>query len=167
MEIFAKQSAAISLFALCASPALGCSVAHIATPRDLVSRAEAILVVRAEEYFVDPVRNSHGRLDGGIIRFSVKSKLKGFSDSDLHIEGLLADSDDPNDRPVPYDFVRPEGRHGDCVAKQYRRGGSFLIFLKGGTPYWSPLAPVNEQITSEADDWVVWVKRQLDHADET
>src|SRR5688500_4721810 len=65
-----------------------------------------------------------------------------------------------NEGTVPYSFVRREGRHGNCFARQYRQGAEYLLFLNMTAaapalhPYWAPLAPVNEQVVGEADPWV-------------
>lgn len=40
------------------------------------------------------------------------------------------DNDDWNDKPAPYDFVRPTGRIGSCYTNQYRAGAEYLVFLK-------------------------------------
>jgi hypothetical protein len=74
------------------------------------------------------------------------------------------DSDDFNDRPVPYDWVRSSGTSGSCFAFDYREGAEYLLFLRsiGGvlTPYWAPLAPTNEQVTGPEDPWVIWTRNR-------
>jgi hypothetical protein len=92
--------------------------------------------------------------------------LKGRTPSqELILEGYLSDRDDFNDRPVPYDFVRPEGRHGDCFASSYRGGAEHLLLLrifKGeARARWGPLAPTNEQVTGADDPWVNWVRAEV------
>jgi hypothetical protein len=62
-------------------------------------------------------------------------------------------------------FVRPGGRAGSCFANSYRRDAEYLLFLKklkGGefTVNWAALAPVNEQIRSAEDPWLIWVREQ-------
>jgi hypothetical protein len=43
-----------------------------------------------------------------------------------------ANRDDRNDRPVPYDFIRPGGRGGNCFALAYRPGAEYLLLLRRG-----------------------------------
>jgi hypothetical protein len=138
-----------------------CSVARINSPDELVHKADAIYVVQAKEYIANPLKGSHGHLDSRTIRFVVLETLKGDGLRDLQAAGSFSDVDDPNDGPVPYMFVRPEGRRGNCYAATYRLDSAYLFFVRGGTPYWSPLAPVNEQVSLQGDDWVIWVKRRL------
>jgi hypothetical protein len=81
----------------------------------------------------------------------------------LRAVGTLVDRDDFNPRPVPYTMVRPAGQRGDCFAQEYRRGAEYLLLLRrvageGLTPYWMPLAPVNEQVRGADDAWVAWVR---------
>ena len=108
------------------------------------------------------------------VMFAVLQVLKGrLSSSTIEFNGSLTDRDDRNDRPVPYDFIRPGGSRGDCFALAYRAGTEYLLFLRRGehasyaqpndlTPYWAPLSPTNEQLFDRANDaWLVWVRRQL------
>jgi hypothetical protein len=66
---------------------------------------------------------------------------------------------------VPYDFVRKGGRGGSCFAYKYKQGAEFLLFLveKDGkyTLQLYALAPVNEQLRNKDDEWLTWVKNQL------
>jgi len=145
--------------AIASSAAIGCSIAgSIDSPQQLVSGAERIYRARAESY-LGAVPTKRG--ETGQIRFVVLESLKGVLAESIELEGILTESDDPNDRPVPYDFVRPKGRRGNCYALEYARGKEFLLFIRSGTPYWSSLAPTNEQVTGPNDPWVSWVKRQL------
>jgi hypothetical protein len=48
----------------------------------------------------------------------------------------------------------------------YRRGAEYLLLLtreQAGelTPYWSPLAPTNEQVSGPDDPWIQWVKIEV------
>jgi hypothetical protein len=91
----------------------------------------------------------------------------------VEFNGELNQRDDPNDRPAPYGFVRPGGRHGNCFALGYRSGGEYLLLLRRTehpssaqpndlTPYWSPLAPTNEQLFGgTSDPWFAWVARWI------
>jgi hypothetical protein len=77
------------------------------------------------------------------------------------VYGQTARYDGPNDGTAPYDFVRRGGRHGNCFASDYKSGGQFLLFLRGGTVHWSPLAATNEEVSGPKDPWVVWLKDRL------
>jgi hypothetical protein len=104
------------------------------------------------------------------IEFRVEEILKGENvPSTITLNGYLTERDDFNDRPVPYDFVRPGGRGGSCSAYEYRWGSEFLLFLKKAdgklTIRWYALAPTNEQLRSADDPWIVWVKEQLNSSD--
>jgi len=140
------------------SRANACSVVKLDSPSDLIQQADGIYLVVARDFAQSP---AVGRHTAGTVRFSISETLKGAERKELRIPGFFTDADDPNDHPVPYEFVRPEGRHGNCYAEAYREGRMYLFFVKGGTPYWSPLAPVNEQVTSESDSWVEWVRQHL------
>jgi hypothetical protein len=45
------------------------------------------------------------------------------------------------------------------------RGATYLMFLRrlDGelTPYWSPLAPTNEQVMPLGEEWVEWVRPNI------
>jgi hypothetical protein len=160
------------------------------TPTQLVERAELILHVRATAYCqgADPkcaelpnsILTAAGSVGApgpaswssvglgakGLVEFEVVAVLKGpkLTES-VKVPGTLVERDDFNDVSVPYTFVRPGGRGGNCFAFGYRQGGEYLIFFRPGkatlTPYWAPLAAINEQVRGGEDPWVVWVRRQL------
>ena len=85
----------------------------------------------------------------------------------------MTDRDDRNDRPVPYDFIRPGGRGGNCFALAYRAGADYLLFLRHSerpsdgqpnelTPVLGASKPTNEQlIGGTTDAWFVWVSKEL------
>jgi len=103
------------------------------------------------------------------VRFKVLESLRGEVASDVILPGYLSDTDDFNDQPAPYAFVRRGGRAGSCFANSYRAGGQFLLFLKKTrtgeqTVNWYALAPVNEQIHPISDAWLTWVRDQIDKA---
>ena len=93
----------------------------------------------------------------GWVRFRPTEILRGlFPSREFWLQGDLVDGDDFNQDPVPYGMVRPAGQRGDCFASEYRLGGEYLFLLKkdaGGllTPWWVPLAPLNEQISGPED----------------
>lgn len=121
----------------------------------LVASADAIVRATAVEF----VENQG-------VEFHVEEVLKGKAVPTTFIfTGSLSQKDDFNDRPLPYDFVRPGGRGGACYAYEYKQGAQFLLFIKQQkdklTPYWIPLAPTNEQLLSDNDPWLVWVRGHL------
>ncbi len=119
-----------------ATPGYPCSVTRIPSAAELITEAEAIVLMRAEGLATQKGRS--GSFAG---------------------------------RPVPYDFIRPGGRHGNCVALEYRQGAEYLLLLKRSsnqaalpdtlTPYWAALAPTNEQVFGPADPWVAWVRKTV------
>lgn len=105
---------------------------------------------------------------GSTVEFKIEEKLRGAADlsDSIALNGYLTDKDDYNELPVPYHFVRPNGRRGSCFANAYKKGAQFLLFLKktdgdGYTPNFSALGPVNEQLRSDDDAWLVWVRNRL------
>jgi hypothetical protein len=160
------------------------------TPTQLVERAALILHVRAKGYcreaeatctelpnsFITGAGStgapgpaswsSVGLGPKGLVEFEVVAVLKGPKPTEsVKVPGTLVERDDFNDVTVPYTFVRPGGRGGNCFAFGYRLGAEYLIFFRPGkahlTPYWAPLAAINEQVRGSEDPWVVWVRRQL------
>lgn len=139
--------------------AIACQTKRVVSPQELVAKADGIYLVRAEGYdasYSPAVQGSVPR-----IRFSVLARLKGKEPKALIAPGILVETDDPNDSPFPFDFVRPAGRRGMCFATEYKAGAAYLLLYRAGTPYWSRLAPTNEQVTGSADRWVVWVRNQV------
>jgi len=135
---------------------------------DILLKADAVVRASAVEYVKAPVGDIRElNVPSGVsIRFKVNEVVKGQDlPQELVINGYLTDFDDFNDRPVPYDFVRPGGRHGNCTAYEYKRGAEFLLFLKKSegklSPYWDALSPTNEQLHSNTDPWISWVKDRL------
>lgn len=98
------------------------------------------------------------------VRFKVDevihgTRVPGF----LRLQGGTDSTDDYNDQPVPYTFVRPSGRHGSCYAFGYRIDAHYLLLLRRDTANrWHlrrvALAPVNEQVHGPNDAWVRWVR---------
>lgn len=155
-----------------ATPGFPCSVTRIPSAAELVNEAEAIVLTKAEGL---AIQKGHSDSFGGSdtqVRFRVVEILKGTVPAGIiEFSGVLTQQDDRNDRPVPYDFIRPSGRHGNCVALEYRQGAEYLLLLKRSsnqaalpdalTPYWAALAPTNEQVFGSADRWVAWVRKTL------
>jgi len=165
---------AIAIVLLWAGPAWPCSVAGPApSAQELVDRAEVIVRARVEGLAKSPGRD--GLIAGSAtqVRFAILDVLKGrLPTNTIEFNGTLTESDDRNDRPVPYDFIRPGGRGGNCFALGYRPGGEYLLLLRRGehasyaqpndlTPYWTPLGPTNEQLFGgTSDGWFAWVARR-------
>lgn len=78
----------------------------------MVNQADVIVRVMAVEYVVAPRPNvwTTGEPDS-TIRFKVHEVIRGKTEPELILPGYLTDSDDFNDHPAPYKFVRPNGRH--------------------------------------------------------
>lgn len=135
---------------------------------EICMKADAIVRATAVKYVKPPAGeirelNTPGNVE---IQFDITQVIKGQDMPEtITINGYLTNVDDFNDRPVPYDFVRPGGRHGNCAAYEYKQGAEFLLFLKNVegklTPYWDALSPVNEQLRSSEDAWAIWVQRHL------
>ena len=153
-----------------AVPAWPCTVIDRPSVERLVGDAEVIAWVRAEGLSATP--GGTGSLlteTTKKVSFSILEVLKGrLAASTIEFNGLLSDRDDRNERPVPYDFIRPGGRGGNCFALHYRIGAEYLLLLQRTppdnelTPYWAALSPTNEQLIDRARDaWLVWVRRQL------
>ena len=131
---------------------------------EVADGADVIVRATATEYALVPRGDSRtsGEPDSRV-RFEVEEVLRGPSDLLVfELNGYLGNADDFNDHAPPYTFVRPGGRAGSCFANTYRRGAQFLLFLKkraeGYTVNWNALAPVNEQLHSETDPWLFWVR---------
>lgn len=149
------------------STAMACR-APLPSPNTVVSGAEVIVRASAVKYSTSPRSNLRqlNEPDDTEIEFKVMETLKGKDlGSTIRLYGYLIDQDDFNDRPVPYDFVRPRGRGGSCSAYEYKQGAEFLLFLKKldgkYTVRWIALGPTNEQLRSADDPWIVRVKNQL------
>jgi hypothetical protein len=153
---------------VCTVDAYPCKTALPVSNVDMVQKADAIVRATAEDYALAP-RNPVTWTDLGPdsrIRFKVLEVVRGKIPADhLVLPGVLVDKDDFNDHASPYNSVRPEGRRGSCFASSYRSGGQFLLMLKKRsdgvlTVNWYPLAPVNEQLHSTDDPWLLWVRKQ-------
>ena len=142
------------IFGACAlSSALACSVPHVATAAEITAAADVILLVRVPDVTITNISS---------IEMIVVEVVKGeFKSKTVIVHGQTVRYDGPNDGTVPYDFVRPGGLHGDCYASDYKAGGQFLLFLRGGDVHWSPLAATNEEVSGPKDHWVVWVRDRL------
>jgi hypothetical protein len=80
------------------------------------------------------------------------------------VAGRLADYRAPSGRTPPYAEIDCVGRTpgcASCFARSYAMGRQYLLLLKGGTPYWAPLSPTNEEVSGPSDPWITWVRRTL------
>jgi len=158
-----------SVLVVCtAALALPCTIVGSISPNEMVRRADAIVRAVAVEYATAPA--NPGALTTGVpdsvVRFKIAEVLKGKAvPQELLLPGYLSERDDFNDHKAPYTFVRPGGRSGSCFANSYRRGAEFLLVLKNiGTSFtvnWYALGPVNEQLKSHDDPWLIWVRQEL------
>jgi hypothetical protein len=157
---------ALSALVLAVTFAFPCTRVGSVSSADMVDQADLILRVMALEYAVAPNPNERttGEPDSRI-RFRVLEVIRGGAQSELILPGYLTDTDDFNDHSSPYRFVRPTGRRGSCFANSYRIGAQFLVLLKKRsaeevTANWYALGPVNEQLHSASDPWLLWVTEQ-------
>jgi len=130
----------------------------------MVREADVILRV-TPEYLVHAGSNPNSTAPDSRIQFKVLEVIRGEKPDRLVLNGAFAESDDFNDHGPPYDFVRPNGRSGTCYASSYRIGAQYLLMLKRDRDrelniFWYPLAPVNEQIHSADDPWIIWVRNE-------
>ncbi len=157
----------IAVFLLAAF-AFPCQRADAVSSVDMVRQADLILRVTAVGYAIAP-RNPNERTTGepdSRIRFKVVEVIRGRTQSELILPGYLSDTDDFNDHAPPYNFVRPTGRSGSCFANSYRVSAQFLLLLKQQpsgevTVNWYALGPVNEQLHSSNDPWLLWVRERV------
>ena len=149
-----------------ASPVKACQAPPVSFSQlfaaDVIVRATAVRYVVAPP---EPNLVIVGTPDS-TVEFKVEETLKGTGlPESLVLNAQLSDKDDYNENPVPYKFVRPDGRQGSCFANTYKQGAQFLLFLKktagGYTSDIVPLGPTNEQLKSETDPWLLWVKVRL------
>ncbi len=168
------KAAAIGLVTVAAillttGDALACRSSRTGVLDRMFAGADVIVRATAEKYTKEPpdpnIRHL-GTPEDTIIEFKVEEVLRGVGiGKTLLINGYLSEEDDYNEYPVPYTFVRKGGRGGNCFAFDYRKGAQFLLFLKktdkGYTPNVSSLGPNNEQLLSEKDAWLLWVREEV------
>lgn len=121
---------------------------------------ESEQIVRAEVVgFREGKAQSPGNVD-----LRVLEAFKGpLTQPFISVEGRLRDYPARGDTSLPYSQLScaRAGGCGGCFARDYRRGRQYLLFLKGGTPHWAPLAATNEEVSGDSDPWVQWVKAYL------
>lgn len=154
---------------LSVSAAYACRPIERPSAAKLLSGAEFIVRATAVKYVREPkgeVRYLQTPNDAEI-EFKVEEVIMGKKiPNTLVLNGYLTNKSDYNDEPVPYDFVRPGGRGGSCFAYEYQKGAQFLLFLERRenkfTLYPQALGPVNEQLRPVDDEWLAWVKDQVE-----
>lgn len=143
-------------------------LSHTCEISDFIIRAQAV------KYAEEP--KNPNIITSGIpdskVEFKILEVLKGDSISGLFtLKGYLNNEDDFNDKSVPYNFVRKNGRGGSCYANTYKKDAEYLLFIKntseGFTVNIDPLAPVNEQLHSSDDPWVYYIKGLLKGLEES
>jgi len=148
--------------------ALACRISDPPSADAMVARADLILRATAVDYSIAPSSNTRTTgVPETRVRFRVESVEKGtYTAPELILPGYLSNQDDWNDQAPPYPMVRRNGRSGSCYANTYRQGAQFLLVLRrtSGEIYtvnWYALGPVNEQLRSPNDPWLLWVREQL------
>ncbi|HUF73324.1 MAG TPA: hypothetical protein VMR74_10545, partial [Gammaproteobacteria bacterium] len=166
MQSIGRKFAVILMALLPIGAGLACSLAAPLPPaEELVDSATVIVRARAMG-LSDNLSPAGGPASSNIlVEFQVLRVLKGeLSSRVISFDGHIVSRNDFNELPVPYPFIRPGGRSGNCYALEYRLGSQYLLILrtphnaedaKTLTPYWSPLAPTNEQIRGSQDPWLV------------
>jgi len=146
---------------------LACTRSGPVVPEEMVRTADLIVRANAVDYSQPP--SSLGRTSGrpeSVVHFRIEEVVKGpHVPADFYLPGYLDGENDFNELPVPYHFVRPGGTRGSCFANSYRQGGDYLLVLKlVGNAYtadWYALGPTNEQLHSDDDPWLQWVRSQV------
>ena len=161
-----RSAVLTGLITLTAALACPCDVVIIGPKKvnvatEIVRNADVILRATALGYAAPPGSNGQGS-----IRFSVVEVIRGEPLTELILDGELVAWDDFNRRSSPYEVVRPNGLRGTCYAWQYRAGAQYLLILKktaagGLTANWYALSPVNEQLHSSEDPWLLWVRARV------
>jgi hypothetical protein len=134
--------------------------------KTIVRGADVIVRATALEYAVPPEVSDYFGVKrtsaSGSIRFDVIEVMRGRPLRELILAGELVDRDDFNRSPPPYQGARPNAG-GSCWAWPYKTGAQYLLMLEkehtgGLTLERYPLAPVNEQLHSDDDPWLLWVR---------
>lgn len=135
--------------------------------------ADIIVRATAVKYIIPPIPNTRTTgIPESTIEFKVEETIWGIDiPAVIRLHGYLADTDDFNEMPLPYKFIRKNGRSGSCFANSYKAGAKFLLFLRKNSPNHitttdysaeiSPLGPNNEQLRNQDDPWVKWVKAYI------
>ncbi len=171
MVVKKVSSALLGLF-LITTVSRPCSVVSTKMPSNvqLVRSADAVIRAKVIEYAASPA-NPRVRTTGvpdSMVRFKVEEVIRGLDISDLALPGYVVQQDDFNNQQSPYTSARPGALSGSCFANSYREGAEYLLLLKKSaktgelTVNWAALAPVNEQLHSSNDPWLLWVRQQAE-----
>ena len=144
-------------FLLLGARAVQACSAAVAPVSVVVRESDTIARVRV-------LRDVPGGAPPGRVEVEILEVLKGrLPDRVFAVTGRLTTRPASPPRPAPYDQLdcARAGGCGGCFAYDYVRGHEYLLLMKGGTPYWAPLAPANEAISGSADPWVRWIREEL------
>jgi len=161
---------ALSVMMGASQAARACTRTSPVSATEMVHGADAIVRVLAVDYLTPPAVAPANAMRTGAtdskIRFHILEVIRGQGlTGEIVLPGFLSNDDDFNDHASPYQFVRPNSRAGSCYANTYRRDAQFLLVLKKGaggeyTVNWYALGPVNEQLRSDNDPWLLWVRQE-------
>jgi hypothetical protein len=157
--VWPAQAVAVAILILGATlPAVACTA--LLRPIEQILR-ESEAIVRAQVVAAEPGRGA----DAGRVTLRVQEVVKGEHPGLwVTVAGRLADYRAPSGRTPPYAEIDCVGRTpgcASCFARSYAMGRQYLLLLKGGTPYWAPLSPTNEEVSGPGDPWITWVRRKL------
>ena len=148
---------------------------------DMVAESDAIVIGTAVREFApgDP-EASLGPARGlseiwPLVEFHVGEVLKGTDVPDtVVLWGTLTDTDNFNRDPVPYPRSAQRQRRTHIKPDRYARGQRFLLFLDRETDdttgrsyfivQYDGHAPNSEQLRSDQDPWLLWVRGFLEGA---
>jgi hypothetical protein len=172
VQMVAKSAVLTGLIILTTAVAYPCDVViighkKVSVATEIVRNADVIVRATALGYSAPPGNNRKGS-----IRFNAVEVIRGDALPELILDGELVDWDDFNGHSSPYEVVRPNGLSGTCYAWQYRTGAQYLLMLKkattgGLTVNWYALAPVNEQLRSPEDPWLLWVRARVEREEKS
>lgn len=152
--------------------ATACSSPGHHTNDELIRDAEAIVLVKVVggtlEHFENPnwpsiemTQFHDGVGPGAQVTFEPIRTLKGAPlATRFELLGSLKYFGS-NKESVPYKLARPGAQRGMCFAYDYKLSGTFLLFLKNGSPYWSAVRPTNEEVFGPRDKWLAWVESRI------
>jgi len=63
-----------------------------------------------------------------------------------------------SDGAIP--LVEPRGEPGACYATDYKLGATYALLLFGDVLHRYSLVPVNEEVFSAVDPWVLWLRKE-------
>jgi hypothetical protein len=133
------------------------------TTQEMVAQSDVIVRAVAGDYVPGAAMVDTPLGHGAPIAFAITETIRGQLPGALVVFGELSQVDRFNGATVPYMFGPLKGSL--CHPINYRKGTSYLFLLKnrpdGLTPYWHALAPLNEQLKSDTDPWLTWVRQNV------